>query len=52
MGSGVAQYIRIKEREKEIVSPGTVGQPSMMPPRRVDAFPTRSTGELVRHLRV
>jgi hypothetical protein len=47
MGSGVAQYIRLKEREKKSFRPGTVEQPSMMPPRRVDAFPTRSTGELV-----
>jgi hypothetical protein len=47
MGTGVAQYIRLKEREKKSFRPGTMEQPSMMPPRRVDAFPTRNTGELV-----
>lgn len=47
MGSGVAQYIRLKEREKQSFLPGSVGQPSMQPRRRVDEFPTRNTGELV-----
>jgi len=47
MGSGVAQYIRLKEREKQAFRPGAISQPSMMPPRRVDALPTRNTGELV-----
>ena len=47
MGTGVAQYIRLKEREKKSFRPGAMEQPSMMPPRRVDAFPTRRTGELV-----
>jgi len=47
MGTGVAQYIRLKEREKQSFLPGTLEQPSMQPRRRVDAFPTRSTGELV-----
>jgi hypothetical protein len=47
MGTGVAQYIRLKEREKQSFLSGNIGQPSMQPPRRVDAFPTRSTGELV-----
>lgn len=47
MGSGVAQYIRIKEREKRAFAAGGLGQPVMQPPRRVDAFPTRNTGELV-----
>ncbi len=47
MGTGIAQYIRLKEREKKSFLPGTMGQRSMMPPRRVDSFPTRNTGELV-----
>lgn len=47
MGTGVAQYIRLKEREKQSFLPGNIGQPSMQPPRRVDAFPARGTGELV-----
>jgi len=47
MGTGIAQYIRLKEREKQSFLPGTMGQPSMQPRPRVDAFPTRSTGELV-----
>jgi hypothetical protein len=47
MGTGIAQYIRLKEREKKLFRPGTIEQPSMMPPRRVDAFPARNTGELV-----
>src|SRR6266850_8422873 len=47
MGSGVAQYIRLKERDKQAFRPGAISQPSMMPPRRVDALPTRNTGELV-----
>jgi hypothetical protein len=47
MGTGVAQYIRLKEREKKSFRPGTMEQPSMMSARRVDAFPARRTGELV-----
>lgn len=47
LGTGVAQYIRVKEREKKSFLPGNIGQPSMQPPRKVDAFPTRATGELL-----
>ena len=47
MGTGIAQYIRLKEREKKSFRPGMMEQPSMMPPQRVDAFPARNTGELV-----
>lgn len=47
MGTGVAQYIRVKEREKRSFLPGNIDQPSMQRARHVDAFPTRSTGELV-----
>jgi zinc-ribbon domain len=47
MGSGIAQYIRLKEREKQSFLAGTVRPPSMQARRPVDAFPTRNTGELV-----
>ena len=47
MGSGVAQYVRLKEREKRSFLPGSIEQPSMQPRRRVDEFPARRTGELV-----
>jgi hypothetical protein len=47
MGTGVAQYIRIRERENKALLPGTINQPFMQPPPRVDALPTRNTGELV-----
>ena len=47
MGTGVAQYIRLKEQEKRSYLPNAMGQPAITLPRRVDAFPTRSTGELV-----
>ena len=47
MGTGVAQYIRLREHEKRSYFPNAMGQPAITPPRRVDAFPTRSTGELV-----
>src|SRR6266850_535244 len=47
MGTGVAQYIRLKETQRQSVPTGNVRQPSLQPPRQVDAFPTRATGELV-----
>lgn len=47
MGTGVAQYIRLKEREKRAFQPGNFSQPSLQPPTHVDAFPVRQTGELV-----
>src|SRR6266446_9517247 len=47
MGSGVAQYIRLKEREKRALPTGNFNQPSLHPPARVEAFPVRNTGELV-----
>ena len=47
IGTGVAQYVRLRESEKRSFQPGNMGQPSMQPRRPVDAFPTRSTGELV-----
>jgi zinc ribbon protein len=47
MGTGVAQYIRLKEREKRAFQPGSFAQPSMQQPPPVNAFPVRNTGELV-----
>jgi hypothetical protein len=47
MGTGVAQYIRLKEREKRAFQPGNFNQPSLQAPTQVSAFPVRSTGELV-----
>jgi hypothetical protein len=47
MGTGIAQYIRIKEREKRSFLPGTIGQPMMEARTPVDAFPARNTGELI-----
>jgi len=47
IGSGVAQYVRLKEREKQSLRPHTLGQPSLQSPRQVNAFPVASTGELV-----
>jgi hypothetical protein len=47
MGTGVAQYIRLKEREKQAFLPGNFSQPSLQPPAQAGAFPTRNTGELL-----
>ena len=47
MGTGVAQYIRLKEREKRAFQPGNFSQPSIQPPSHVGTFPARNTGELV-----
>jgi zinc ribbon protein len=47
MGTGVAQYIRLKEREKRAFQPGNFNQPSLQVPPQVSAFPVRNTGELV-----
>jgi hypothetical protein len=47
MGTGVAQYIRLKEREKRALPTGNFNQPALHPPTHVDAFPVRQTGELV-----
>lgn len=49
MGTGVAQYIRIKEGEKRAMMGGVPVQPfqpAMQPPPRVNSFPKRNTGEL------
>lgn len=50
MGTGIAQYIRFKERQAKSLQAGTppqVNQPGIQPPPRVTAFPRRNTGELV-----
>lgn len=47
MGTGVAQYIRIKEREKRAFQPGNFNQPSLQVPTQAGAFPARNTGELM-----
>ena len=47
MGTGIAQYIRIREREKRFFQMGGGVQPSLQAPPRVASFPTRNTGELV-----
>jgi hypothetical protein len=47
IGTGVAQYMRLKERERRSFQPGTLAQPSMQAPQRVDTFPAANTGELV-----
>lgn len=46
MGKGVAQYIRVRERDKAALG-GDVGRPSQLRPPVVDAFPSRDTGELL-----
>ncbi len=50
MGTGVAQYIRVKEGEKRAMMRGgpiQPFQPAMQPPTHVNSFPRRNTGELV-----
>lgn len=47
MGTGIAQYIRVREHEKRTLGPGTFVQPLIQPQPRVPAFPVRNTGELV-----
>ncbi|MEP6570224.1 MAG: zinc ribbon domain-containing protein [Acidobacteriota bacterium] len=48
LGSGVAQYLRLRESKKQSYLPNALGQPVITAPRRVDSFPAPSTGELVR----
>jgi hypothetical protein len=53
MGTGVAQYMRYKENQKQAFLPGASRPAPAMPqrvesaPQRVDLFPSRNTGELV-----
>lgn len=46
MGSGVAQYIRLREQGKRQVGGANFSQLAM-PSSRVEVFPARSTGELM-----
>ena len=50
MGTGVAQYIRLKEEEKRAFRPGPMAQLPLQPPPRVNAIPPppRNTGEILR----
>ena len=50
MGTGIAQYIKVKEEEKRALIGGRPAQhfqPAMRPPSQIDSFPRRNTGELV-----
>jgi hypothetical protein len=47
LGTGVAQYIRIKEREKRAFQPGSFARPEIQQPPVDGVFPARNTGELV-----
>ena len=47
MGTGIAQYIRVKEREKQAFRPGSLGSVAVQPPPRVGEIPARNTGELL-----
>jgi hypothetical protein len=46
MATGVGHWVRLKEREKKMVQPGSFGQPAMQP-SPVNTFAVRNTGELV-----
>jgi hypothetical protein len=46
MATGLAQYIRIKEREKRAFLPGGISQPSLQQRSEVETLPARNTGEL------
>ena len=47
MGSGVAQYIRIREHKRRALSAGALGRPAVLQPPGVNTFSARNTGELV-----
>jgi len=50
MGTGIAQYIKVREEEKRAMIRGVPEQyfqPTMQPPPRVKSFPRNNTGELV-----
>jgi hypothetical protein len=47
MGTGIAQYIRIKEREKHALRSGGIGSIGIQQPPRVAEIPARNTGELL-----
>lgn len=50
MGTGIAQFIRIKDEQKRTQMPGQLFQPAqpvMPPPQRNAELPRRNTGELI-----
>jgi len=47
MGSGVAQYVRVKERERQALRGTNLNQPAMPASPRAEVFAARSTGELM-----
>jgi len=47
MGTGIAEYMRLKEEKKTAFPLAVPTQPSMPTPPRVSALPPRNTGELV-----
>ena len=47
MGTGVAQYVRLRERQRQSVLNQVPPQPTFQPAQPVNTFPTRPTGELV-----
>jgi hypothetical protein len=47
MGTGVSQYMKLKEREKRAFQPGNFNQPSLQVPNQAGASPVRNTGQLV-----
>lgn len=46
MGSGIAQYIRVRERGKQTIAGSSFNQPAM-PSARVETLPVPNTGELM-----
>ncbi len=47
MGTGIAQYIRLKEYEKRMVAPGNFAPTAFQPQAHVAPMPVRNTGELL-----
>ncbi len=47
MGTGIAQFIRIKEEQKRRMATGMPFQPSIPAAQRVNPLPARNTGELI-----
>jgi len=47
MGTGIAQYIRVREHDKRMLARGTYVQPAFQPAPRMASVPARKTGELM-----
>jgi hypothetical protein len=47
MGTGVAQYIRIKEQERRAMMAGGINKPSLQAAPRVESIPSRNTGSVL-----